>query len=62
MILLEAGLLTYQDECYREQGSRLHWDILQHNISRFQQSYSPELSNLLEFMLARDERARPDWA
>ena len=31
-------------------------------MNRFQQSYSPELANLLEFMLAKDERARPDWA
>ena len=31
-------------------------------MNRFQHSYSAELTNLLEFMLARDERSRPDWA
>lgn len=47
MILLEAGLLSYQDGCYRDQFSRIHWDTLHYNINRFQQSYSPELANLL---------------
>jgi serine/threonine protein kinase len=25
MIVLEAGLLSYQDDCYRDQCSRIHW-------------------------------------
>jgi hypothetical protein len=27
----------------------------------FQQTYSSELTNLVEFMLGKDERSRPDW-
>lgn len=61
MIILEAGLLCYQDECYRDQYSRIHWETLQYNINLFQQNYSPELTNLVEFMLSKDERSRPDW-
>lgn len=61
MIILEAGLLSYQDECYRDQWSRVHWETLQYNLSLFQQHYTAELTNLVEFMLSRDERSRPDW-
>ena len=35
MIMLEAGLLEYQDSCYRDQFTRIHWETLQYNISRF---------------------------
>ena len=61
MIVIEAGLLHYQDECYREQGGRVHWETLQYNLNLFQQTYSPELTNLVEFMIGKDQRARPDW-
>lgn len=61
MIVLEAGLLAYQDECYRDQYARIHWETLQYNINLFQQTYSSELTNLVEFMLGKDERSRPDW-
>ncbi len=47
MVVLEAGLLAYQDECYRDQYSRIHWETLQYNINLFQQAYSAELTNLL---------------
>lgn len=47
MIILEAGLLSYQDECYRDQYSRIHWETLQYNINLFQQTYSSELTNLV---------------
>ena len=40
MILLEAGLLEYQDDCYRDEWSRIQWETLQYNINRFGQSYS----------------------
>lgn len=61
MILLEAGLLEYQDDCYRDDWTRIQWETLQYNINRFGQMYSEELRNMLEFMLSRDERVRPDW-
>jgi hypothetical protein len=61
MVLLEAGTLQYQDECYRDEWSRIHWETLQFNINRFKQIYSQDLCNLLEIMLSREEAARPDW-
>lgn len=61
MVLLEAGLAQYQDECYRDECTRIHWETLQYNLNRFRQSYSPELAALLEVMLSREESVRPDW-
>lgn len=62
MIMIEAGLLEYQDEeCYRDDKSRIHWETVQYNIDRLGQAYSDEIKNMVEFMLSRDERARPDW-
>ena len=40
MIVLEAGLSQYQDECYRDQSARVHWETLQYNIHRFRQCHS----------------------
>lgn len=34
---------------------------MQYNIDRLGQAYSDEIKNMVEFMLSRDERARPDW-
>ena len=61
MIMLEAGLLEYQDDCYRDDWSRIQWETLQYNINRFGQAYSEEIKNMVEFMLSRDERVTPDW-
>jgi hypothetical protein len=40
VVILEAGLLQFQDECYRDDCSRLHWETVQYNLHRFQQAYS----------------------
>lgn len=61
MVMLEAGLLEYQDECYRDEGSRIHWETLQYNVNRLGQVYSQEFKSMVELMLSRDERIRPDW-
>lgn len=62
MIILEAGLFEYQDEqCYRDEKTRIHYETLQYNIDRLGQAYSNEIKNMVEIMLSRDERARPDW-
>lgn len=61
MVLLEAGLTQYQDECYRDEWTRIHWETLQYNINRFRQIYTQELTALLELMLSREETVRPDW-
>jgi serine/threonine protein kinase len=54
MILLEAGLAQYQDECYRDEYSRIHWETLSFNLNRFAQLYSSELTTLLQLMLTRE--------
>lgn len=61
MIMLEAGLLQYQDECYRDECARLHWDTLQYNLDRFGESYSHELKSTLESMLQQAQEDRPEW-
>lgn len=61
MVLLEAGLSHYQDECYRDEWTRIHWETLQFNLNRFHQLYSGELGALLDLMLSREEAVRPDW-
>jgi hypothetical protein len=62
MIMLEAGLLEFQDdECYRDEKARIHWEAVQYNINRLGQAYSDEIRNMVEFMLSQDEKVRPDW-
>jgi|688.fasta_scaffold258810_2 hypothetical protein len=61
MIILEAGLGQYQDECYRDECSRVHWETVQYHLHRFRQTYSEELAELIELMLSREEKNRPDW-
>jgi len=61
VIVLEAGLLQYQDECYRDECARVHWETVQYHLHRFRENYSEELAALVELMLSREERARPDW-
>ena len=55
MIMLEAGLLEYQDEeCYRDEKSRILWETVQYNIDRLGQAYSDQIKNMVGFMLSRD--------
>lgn len=53
--------MQFQDECYRDDCARLHWETVHYNLHRFQQAYSEELAGLVELMLSREEKARPDW-
>ncbi len=61
MIILECGLLQYQDECYRDEYSRIHMETLEYNKNRFRKSYSEELANMLNYMLGEDANSRPEW-
>ena len=54
-------MLQYQDECYRDEGARLHWETVQYHLHRFREGYSEDLAGLVELMLSREEKARPDW-
>lgn len=61
MVMLEAGLLSHQDECYREENSKVHWDTVNYNLDKFGQIYSGELRSMLELMLEPHEAQRPVW-
>jgi hypothetical protein len=61
MVLLECGLLFYQDDCYRDENSRIHWETLEYKKNIFKRSYSEELANMLEYMLGPDVSSRPEW-
>lgn len=61
MIMLEAGLLQFQDECYREEGARIYWDTVRFNLDRFGEMYSKELKKTIEEMLRREQVERPEW-
>ena len=54
-------MLQYQDECYRDDSARVHWETVQYNLHRFKQIYSDDLAGLIELMLCREEKSRPDW-
>lgn len=54
-------MLQYQDECYRDDSARVHWETVQYNIHKFKQIYSEDLTGLIELMLCKEEKSRPDW-
>lgn len=59
--MMEAGLLSQQDECYRGECSKVHWDTINYNLEKFGQIYSGELRSMLELMLEQSETERPVW-
>jgi hypothetical protein len=61
MIMLEAGLLAPQDECYRDECSKIHNETVNYNLEKFGQAYSSELRSMLELMLEYNEAERPVW-
>lgn len=61
MIVLEMGLKKYQDECYRDDYTRIHQETLKFNLMQMRGKYSEELVSILEYMLEIEEEHRPDW-
>jgi hypothetical protein len=61
MIILEAGLLTSQDDCYFANKTNVNWQKLNGNLGRFAERYGAEMREVVEVMLGVDWRARPDW-
>lgn len=61
MVLLETGLLEYQDDCYASNGGWLNWEKLARNYDRFSCLYSEELSRVVSIMLDRDPSTRESW-
>ncbi len=60
MVILEAGLLQSQDDCYFNQKTRMNEHKLEANLAKFGERY-PLVKALLTDMLLRDPRQRPDW-
>jgi serine/threonine protein kinase len=61
MILLECGLLERQDQCFLNDCSEVNFDRIEANLKRFGDFYEEELRKMVELMLNRDIRNRPDW-
>lgn len=61
MILLECGLLERQDQCYLNDCSAVSFERIEGNLRRFGSNYEDELRQMVELMLLRDIRERPDW-
>lgn len=61
MILLECGLLERQDQCYLNDCSAVSFERIEGNLRRFGSIYEDELRQMVELMLLRDIRERPDW-
>lgn len=61
MIVLECGLLERQDQCYVNDCSEVNFDRIEGKLKRFGEIYGEELRKMVELMLARDIRNRPDW-
>ena len=61
MILLEAGLLRQQDECYEDDCARINWRQIEHNIGLFTELYGQEFKRVLEKMLRLHTIDRIDW-
>lgn len=61
MVMLETGLLEYQDDCYASNGNWLEWEKLTRNFQRFTCLYSEELCKVIGIMLDRDPSTRESW-
>jgi hypothetical protein len=61
MIMLECGLLDRQDHCYLNDCSEVNFERIEANLNSFEQLYGEDLRKMVEAMLSRDIRNRPDW-
>lgn len=62
VIMLEIGLLEYQDSCYKSQSTVIDWAQLEDNWAKFRRSYSDQLSDILmDFMLEKNPKVRSSW-
>jgi serine/threonine protein kinase len=59
MVMLEAGLLAHQDDCYRH--GKINWEVISYSLERFGDLYSLELRSMVELMLEKEEADRPGW-
>jgi hypothetical protein len=60
MVVLECGLLEYQDECYND-FEDLDFERLNRNCHRLRSLYSEEICKVLMAMLQRNPLERESW-
>lgn len=60
MVIIEAALLKYLDDCYREERTKIDWDTIRYYLDQIEQSYGVELKQFVE-RLVSDTGKRPDW-
>lgn len=60
-MVLEAGLLQRQDDCYDDDCSKINERQLDDNITKFGELYGSELRGYVELMLARELSSRIHW-
>lgn len=54
-------MLERQDQCYLDDCSKINWSKIEANLSRFGHHYDDDLRQMINLMLERDIRNRPDW-
>ena len=60
MVMMEAALLKYLDDCYREDNTKINWETIRYYLDQIGQSYSLDLKQMIE-RLVSDFPKRPDW-
>ena len=60
MIILEAALLKYQDDCYREENTKVNWETVRFNLEQIGQIYNVEMKEMIK-KLVSEVKERPDW-
>lgn len=57
---MEAALLKYLDDCYREEYTNINWETIRYYLDQIGQIYNNELKQMIE-RLVSDVSKRPDW-
>ena len=60
-MILEAGLLQRQDDCYEDDCSKVNWRQVEGNINKFADVYGGELKGYVDMMLAKEIAHRIHW-
>lgn len=60
MVIMEAALLKYLDDCYREENTKINWDTIRYHLDQIGQTYSLDMKQMIE-RLVSDTPKRPDW-
>ena len=63
MIILEAGLLEYQDSCYKSDWTAIDWGRVEQNWRSFKGCYSSHLADvIMDCMLDMNPKTRCGWS